>query len=99
MTEGNEMPYIKEEDRPPIDAAVDNLVKVLKAKGEYNYAMTRLVHEFVKSKPRVCYDSLSEAHGLAQDVAAEFYRVVVAPYEDEKIKQNGAVSDLDGDNL
>lgn len=90
------MPYIKQEDRLRIDAPVDFLIQMLETKGEYNYAMTRLVHAFVKSKPRVCYDSLSEAHGLAQDVAAEFYRVVVAPYEDEKIRQNCPVSDLDG---
>ena len=32
---------------------------------------------------------------LLNDVQREFYRVVVAPYEDKKRKENGSVSELD----
>lgn len=35
------------------------------------------------------------AAGAYKDVAAEFYRVVLAKYEDQKIEANGYVSSLD----
>jgi len=88
-------PYILDEDRPQIKALVEELVKILKSKGEYNYAMTLLAHMYLLGKDRVCYVTASDAHGLVCDVAKEFYRVVVAKYEDEKRALNGPVSELD----
>jgi len=41
------------------------------------------------------YDLRSLGHSVLQDAAAEYYREVMGPYEDQKKKVNGPVSELD----
>jgi hypothetical protein len=62
--------------------------------GTLNFAISRLIHRLVMNKG-VCYSRLSLIRGVLQDVNDEFYRTVVAAYEDKKRKENGGVSDLD----
>lgn len=94
------MPYIAALDRPSIDVLIEPLVARLREgghiDGELNYAISKLVHEWVLEHPKgTRYTVLSDATKAMQDAHDEFYRVVVGPYEDEKSAQNGPVSSLD----
>ena len=62
--------------------------------GELNFAISALLHEYTYENKRN-YATLSAAAAQAQHAATEFYRTVVAPYEDVKKRENGNVSGLD----
>lgn len=89
----NNIPYIKKEERPRLDKLIDPLIDHLKnvptesQDGEMNYLITRLLKVVYTRK----YFNLNRAMGVLTCVASEFYRRVVGPYEDEKIKENGDV--------
>lgn len=86
------MPYIKNGDRPNIDAAVLELAEHIDNEGDLNYAITKLLLRYLSEKGRR-YATLNTIMGILSCVANEFYRRVVAPYEDKKIQENG---DIDG---
>lgn len=58
--------------------------------GELNYEITTLLALYVSVKG-LNYQTLNDALGALEGAKAEFYRRVVAPYEDEKIQENGDV--------
>jgi hypothetical protein len=58
--------------------------------GELNYLITTLVDDFLLDKGK-SYASINEAIGALECCKLELYRRVAAPYEDEKIDQNGDV--------
>lgn len=77
------MPYINESDRfiartKPATA------------GELNYAFTIMLMAYLRRNGK-CYQTMNDVIGALEGAKAEFYRRVVAPYEDEKIKENGDV--------
>ena len=81
------MPYIKSAKRRRwIDDRVD---MSLTGVGELNYAITRLISNYLG--PEMDYARLNNITGVLHDVAVEFDRRVVAPYEDKKCRQNGDV--------
>ena len=88
------MPYINKEHRAHLEPAIAEAVKHLKdfgfGKGDMNFFITRLVHEYVLHHGKR-YDTLSDVTGVLNDAKTEFERRVVAPYEDKKIKENGDV--------
>lgn len=84
------MPYIKEELR----IACDFLNPTPANPGELNFAISSLIHKYVASKS-MSYDTVNAVAGVLSCVEQEFYRTVVAPYENIKAKENGPVSDLD----
>lgn len=81
------MPYILPEKRKPIDDALIWVEPHLKCAGDFNYAITRLVHLYLKQK--VSYARINEMVGMLDCCKMELYRKVAGPYEDEKIEQNG----------
>ncbi len=87
------MPYIKQDQRPPVDDALKPLINHIKSlstedqDGALNYAVTKILKEVYPVK----YFHLNRALGVLTAIKEEFYRVVVGPYEDEKIKENGEV--------
>lgn len=87
------MPYIKQEKRKEIDKFLDPLIEHLKKQpvgeqdGDLNYAITKMVKRLY---PRHYLD-LNRALGVLSAVSQEFYRRVVGPHEDVKIKENGDV--------
>lgn len=86
------MPYIKQEKRGKIDDIINQLN--LDTEGELNYAITTLVINWVRSKsrfPKFTYEIGNAAMGVLESAKLEFYRRVMVPYEDRKIKDNGDV--------
>ncbi len=88
------MPYIKQPERPPLDALVEPLLQHLKnlpveeQDGSLNYAVTRIVKGLYPQK----YFHMNRALGVLSAVGFEFYRKIVGPYEDTKIEENGDVA-------
>lgn len=91
------MPYIEQRDRYKIDEALEDItVDVFSySVGDMNYVITSLIHKWVKTHGGLRYAILSQARAVLKDAHDEFYRTVVAPYEDIKRKENGSVSGLD----
>lgn len=95
------MPYIEPELRKKFDSKIENILKELLfhedviAVGEINYIITKLIHEFCVDFPGLNYHLLNNIMGVLESAKQEFYRTVVAPYEDLKRKENGSVSELD----
>jgi len=87
------MPYIKKEDRPPIDELLNPLIEHLKnlsieqQDGALNYTVTRVLKELYEPK----YFNYNRAMGVLSSIQAEWYRRDVGPYEDKKIAENGDV--------
>lgn len=84
------MPYIHEHERSAIDVGH----KSPASPGQLNYAISRMIHEYVLRNGRN-YTVMSAARAAALDAADEFYRTVMVPYEDQKRRENGPVSLLD----
>lgn len=97
------MPYIKKEDRKEFDASINALADAIAKKnhdncslpcGDLNYSITRLIHRVLDNPQfdiRVGYADYNEMIGMLECAKLELYRRKVAPYEDEKIKENGDV--------
>ena len=82
------MPYIDEKSRAALDPKIDGLQP--DTAGDLNYTITRLcLAWFRRNGGR--YLQVAIVMGTFICAAFEFYRRVAAPYEDEKIKQNGDV--------
>jgi wyosine [tRNA(Phe)-imidazoG37] synthetase (radical SAM superfamily) len=81
------MPYIKEEDRDKLDHPIHELLSEIHTSGELNYVITRILHHKFRRSPS--YDTAQNLIGTLEAVKLEFYRRIVAPYEDEKIEENG----------
>lgn len=87
------MPYIKQPQRLEIDKLVEPLIVHLKTlpleeqDGALNYAMTKILKKVYPLK----YFHLNRALGVLSAIQQEFYRAVIGPYEDTKIKENGDV--------
>ena len=87
------MPYIKQEKRPLYKADIENLVKKLAEQplkeqdGDLNYIVTSIMKMLYQ--PR--YFNYNRAMGVLEAIKQEYYRRVVAPYEDTKIEENGDV--------
>ena len=84
------MPYIKKEDRKKFYPHLGNLADEIETDGDLNYCITKLLHLFIKKHGKN-YANLARCIGSLKCVSMEFYRRVVAPYEDIKIKENGDI--------
>ena len=92
------MPYIKQERRDELDPLIDALSNELVSKdismGDYNYAITKLMHQFILSEG-LRYKNLNDIVGMMECCKAEFIRIVVSYYEDKKRVENGNVGVLE----
>ena len=88
------MPYIKKTRRSKIIKKTEKLLKYLSEEGDFNYAISLLMHGYIEQHG-LRYKNLNAIMGVMDSASKEFYRTVVAPYEDKKMSENGAVSTLD----
>jgi hypothetical protein len=84
------MPYIDTKRRQELLAG-----KGPKTPGELNYLISYNAHLYLSMSEDWGYTLVNETYGAMMAAAAEFYRTVVAPYEDKKRKINGSVSAYD----
>lgn len=85
------MPYIRHEQRPDIDRAVNELPHGMTA-GQKNYAITKMIDRDLWQQA-VTYDNINEWIGVLECVKLELYRRQAVPYEDRKIRANGDAYD------
>ncbi len=84
------MPYIEQKDRVDLDALIDVLAARIDVEGEANYAITRLLHQYLRNKG-IRYHNFNAVVGILECVKLEFYATMARPYEVEKAKVNGDV--------
>lgn len=80
------MPYIVQSRRN----SLDNNQDIPHGSGELNYKITKILLQYVRTRGKN-YQTFNDISGALVNAGNEFYRRVVAPYEDEKIKLNGDV--------
>ena len=87
------MPYIADKDRLDIDCYVNRLE--LETPGELNYAITRMIDNYIIDLGKLSYSRGNEVVGVLECAKLEFYRKILAPYEDKKLSENGGVHRCD----
>lgn len=90
------MPYIKKKNRKRIDPFLDPLIRridTLTAKGQANTGFT--VYVFYKLLKEIYgpgnFEIKSNALKALDAAGKEYYRKIMAPYEDRKEKENGPI--------
>ena len=88
------MPYITEDDRSKFESPLDLLTEIIHkygiSNGELNYLITCLGMMYV-ARHGMSYNVGSDIIKAFECAKLEFYRRIMAPYEDKKIEQNGDV--------
>lgn len=88
------MPYIKQEDRYKIvDGGPENKrinCESIETAGELQYAMAVMFKSYMQRKG-LNYQHCNDILGALAGAQMEFYRKMVAPYEEKKIIENGDV--------
>ena len=80
------MPYIDRESRERLAKGGEPGTA-----GELNYAITRIVDDYLVRAGGLRYSRLNEAIGALECAKLELYRRLAAPYEDRKIAESGDV--------
>lgn len=81
------MPYIAQRERDLYDRWLGLLRP--QSVGDLNYVITRIVQNFLPKEPH--YSDFNDVIGVLESAKLELYRRAVAPYEDQKIAENGDV--------
>jgi hypothetical protein len=85
------MPYITKDRRDILDRyVIRDLSSRPNNEGELNYLFTRLAMEYLNFKGHT-YTHMGDVIGALENAKLEFYRRIVAPYEDLKRTANGDV--------
>jgi biotin carboxylase len=87
------MPYCTQKERHFLDQRAAEFYPV--TAGQLTYTLTKDVHRYLLAASKLNYDAIHSAIGILECAKLELYRVVAAPYEDTKRKENGSVSELD----
>lgn len=97
------MPYIVKQKRDEVDTQLGYLIDavvdasgkdVLVLPGILNYCITRMIkatYRMVTEKVKLSYADHNSVIGVLECAKQEFYRRNTAPYEDEKVIENGDV--------
>lgn len=97
------MPYIPQTQRNDVheDLCAEGIDFTPENAGELNYLVSELVNNYLRKKG-VSYANVNEMIGALECCKLELYRVIAAPYEDEKADENGevytALDDEDNDD-
>jgi len=87
------MPYIKQKERVKFEEVIKDLVKLLEKDkenlaGNLNYVVTSIIKRLSKD---LRYKKANEIIGALECIKLEYYRRVLAPYEEQKRKLEGDV--------
>lgn len=83
------MPYIKKENKEMFDDTLEKLFPP-GSPGDLNYIFTKICLLYIKANGKN-YQHINDVIGALEGCKIEFYRRLVAQYEDKKIKDNGDV--------
>jgi hypothetical protein len=81
------MPYVKQSRRPLLAPSFDVPPGTA---GELNFQLTELTQVYL-AVHGTSYKTINDVIGALESAKLEFYRRVAAPYEDQKLKENGDV--------
>lgn len=81
------MPYIKQEDRPYLDPVAELMIKRVKKPGDIPYILQKYG---LSITPK--FINYAKFFGSLILFMFEFYRRVIAKYENSKIRENGDVT-------
>jgi hypothetical protein len=84
------MPYIKPERRKIFDAHLQACAAEIETEGELNYCIYKLATLLI-GRIGESYDKLSMCSSAMEHAKMEWYRRRLAPYEDQKIEENGDI--------
>ncbi len=93
------MPYIKQQDREKLHSNTQlgrqmsqdcGIAFNAENAGELNYCITLLIMDYYE-RTGGRYQQINDVLGALEGAKLEFYRRIVASYEDKKIKENGDV--------
>lgn len=84
------MPYIKKDERLFYDRYIDRILELPKPIGDLNYLIVKICLRFL-SFTKKQYSDYNAIIGMLECAKQEFYRRIVAEYENEKIKENGDI--------
>jgi hypothetical protein len=88
------MPYITRGNKLLFDKSLSELLNVVfshgLSNGELNYLITQLGLMYLDRHGK-SYNTISDVVKAMECAKLEFYRRVAAPYEDNKIRENGDV--------
>lgn len=91
------MPYIDNSKRELVDTYLDDLLIFMSKNdlvaGDLNYIFTKISHQYIIKEGKN-YQNMNNVVGALFGALTEFQRIVVNPYEDQKISLNGKVSEL-----
>jgi hypothetical protein len=79
------MPYIREADKVRVHVGGPH------TPGELNYAITKLLIEYIEYEGFTTYETLNDIMGALEGAKLEFYRRIAVPYEEAKKAENGDV--------
>jgi len=85
------MPYIKQEQRKSLDTMFEFADGFPANAGELQYVIAGMVQLYLANVGIYRYQDLNDVLGALEGAKLEFYRRVMAPYEDKKIVENGDV--------
>ena len=87
------MPYITDNRRVKVDGPINELITQLRElgwnEGDMNYTFSRVIGAAFEEEMR--YHTAARIIGVLSNVATEFERRLVGPYEDSAIEKNGDV--------
>lgn len=93
------MPYVRQVLRDRVDTDINSLLAALIEHdnttfndGLVNYSITKLLDLLIGVYGEN-YANFNRVMGILESVKQEYYRKRIAPYEDEKAKENGEVYD------
>lgn len=87
------MPYIKKHKRLIFDNNLEKISNEISSTGELNYCIYKLFKLWLQTRG-VNYDSISDCIKTMECAKLEFYRMILSPYENIKIKENGNVKPI-----
>lgn len=85
------MPYINKLEREDLDSwLVEEMLPQPETAGQLNYLFSLIARDYI-NKQGLKYQAINDIIGALEGAKMEFYRRVAAPYEDQKIVENGDV--------
>ena len=81
------MPYIKQDRRVDLNPRCTG-AQTAQTPGELNYQLTEVVCDYLHTFGR-SYKTFNDIIGALESCKLEFYRRMVAPYENDAIERNG----------